>query len=213
MVEEHSMQQLQSVKNMSKRRHETLGRVHPYLQTVEPSTYGSSVTFEETRAVIQSELQCPICHDMVKRTYITPCSHIFCKSCILEWLQRNPTCPTCRKFTLVANVHRVAQLDKVIRSLLNPAAASRNKSSEPASSFVESGTSLETVISQFSLVNLHQATKQMTKLETQSAPPVQPEFGQQKSSKEVTLELEIKQCKETIIGLSGIIHDLTNRQK
>jgi hypothetical protein len=40
---------------------------------------------------------CPICYDDPNEPLITPCcSHVFCATCLLMSLARNPDCPLCR---------------------------------------------------------------------------------------------------------------------
>lgn len=48
---------------------------------------------------LHSELMCPICLDMLKKTMTTKeCLHRFCSDCIITALRSgNKECPTCRK--------------------------------------------------------------------------------------------------------------------
>ncbi|EFJ41460.1 hypothetical protein VOLCADRAFT_98495 [Volvox carteri f. nagariensis] len=39
---------------------------------------------------------CPVCQDPVNTPVRLDCGHIFCEECILEWLERDRTCPMCR---------------------------------------------------------------------------------------------------------------------
>ena len=58
-----------------------------------------------------AEWTCPICQDVINEvTYVIPCNHRFCVSCIMHWVKRNPSCPLCRrpteavKFSVQANI-------------------------------------------------------------------------------------------------------------
>ena len=39
---------------------------------------------------------CTICLDEFQHPIILTCKHVFCESCINEWLNKNTTCPICR---------------------------------------------------------------------------------------------------------------------
>lgn len=41
---------------------------------------------------------CPICMDAIEegQVAVTPCTHVFCVTCILPWIQSNRKCPMCR---------------------------------------------------------------------------------------------------------------------
>ncbi|CAN4104477.1 unnamed protein product [Withania somnifera] len=56
----------------------------------------------ETKNVVSFELgdKCPVCFDIFEDksvVVVTPCSHIFHRSCIFRWLLENSTCPICRE--------------------------------------------------------------------------------------------------------------------
>jgi E3 ubiquitin-protein ligase RNFT1 len=40
--------------------------------------------------------QCPICQDPPREPLQLRCGHVFCDTCISEWLERELTCPMCR---------------------------------------------------------------------------------------------------------------------
>lgn len=41
---------------------------------------------------------CPICLDSLKEiSYIFPCLHQFCYTCILQWAENTPKCPLCKR--------------------------------------------------------------------------------------------------------------------
>ncbi|KAL0983936.1 hypothetical protein UPYG_G00134960 [Umbra pygmaea] len=43
------------------------------------------------------ELLCTICRCVLRCPVRVACNHVFCKTCILQWLRRQETCPCCRK--------------------------------------------------------------------------------------------------------------------
>jgi len=45
---------------------------------------------------IAPELICPVCTGILDTPIRTPCSHLFCKACLNEWLARSKGCPQCR---------------------------------------------------------------------------------------------------------------------
>jgi len=56
--------------------------------------HGTAPVQEE---VLETGNQCPICQDALKSPLKLDCGHIYCDDCIGEWLERERTCPMCRK--------------------------------------------------------------------------------------------------------------------
>ena len=44
----------------------------------------------------EHETKCPLCLSNLESSASTPCGHIFCWSCILDWCNRKQECPLCR---------------------------------------------------------------------------------------------------------------------
>jgi hypothetical protein len=57
--------------------------------------YGHYSTLEEYNSA-SSSLECPVCFDSPKQPVTLECKHIFCESCINQWLEKEKTCPVCR---------------------------------------------------------------------------------------------------------------------
>eukprot|EP01025_Chloroclados_australasicus_P017360 TRINITY_DN18836_c0_g1_i1.p1 TRINITY_DN18836_c0_g1~~TRINITY_DN18836_c0_g1_i1.p1 ORF type:complete len:453 (+),score=43.61 TRINITY_DN18836_c0_g1_i1:188-1546(+) len=55
---------------------------------------------ESKEEIMEAGDQCPICQERLSQTGMFPtkleCGHIFCEDCIMEWLERDRTCPMCR---------------------------------------------------------------------------------------------------------------------
>ncbi|XP_037935051.1 peroxisome biogenesis factor 10 [Teleopsis dalmanni] len=48
--------------------------------------------------------QCVLCLEPRTNTSLTPCGHLFCWTCILEWLDERDECPVCRETVKKSNV-------------------------------------------------------------------------------------------------------------
>jgi hypothetical protein len=60
------------------------------------------------RQIIQAT--CPICiralSELTQAELVsTPCGHLFCYTCIHEWIITNQNCPICRKATSIESIH------------------------------------------------------------------------------------------------------------
>lgn len=42
------------------------------------------------------EPRCPICLENIHQPVVTSCNHTFCRYCLIRWLVRNSSCPSCR---------------------------------------------------------------------------------------------------------------------
>lgn len=73
---EHKRQQLESIKQAGKN----------FLQRS-----------SSTKDVDPNTPQCILCLEPRSNSSLTPCGHIFCWSCLLEWLEERDECPLCRE--------------------------------------------------------------------------------------------------------------------
>lgn len=60
---------------------------------------------------ISNNSKCSLCLEPRKNTSLSFCGHLFCWSCIHEWLQTNNFCPICRK---TLNPRRIVPLQNFI---------------------------------------------------------------------------------------------------
>lgn len=61
---------------------------------------------KDTMAWIHSRQQrkCTLCLDAMKDPSVTTCGHVFCWTCIGDWVREKPECPLCRQSVLVQHI-------------------------------------------------------------------------------------------------------------
>jgi hypothetical protein len=65
------------------------------------------VSLKDRITRVKDEL-CAICYDEHKvPTFVMCCSRIFCGACIIQWIQRNPSCPLCRSPLEYKNLRQI----------------------------------------------------------------------------------------------------------
>lgn len=66
----------------------------------------------KNRKVPNNQMECAICFSPCEKPCTLTCTHVFCRSCIMKWLEspvqlEKPTCPMCRGPTLFKGIQRV----------------------------------------------------------------------------------------------------------
>ena len=61
-----------------------------------PSAAAAPPPTKPTRKESCIDDECPICFENFEDASKTPCNHIFCKECIMDWLSHTASCPMCR---------------------------------------------------------------------------------------------------------------------
>jgi len=56
--------------------------------------YGIYVSKEEI--IEAGSPDCSICYEMMQSPVKLSCSHMFCEECVMEWFDRERSCPLCR---------------------------------------------------------------------------------------------------------------------
>ncbi|KAG8195397.1 hypothetical protein JTE90_001409 [Oedothorax gibbosus] len=65
---------------------------------------------------VDEDLMCPICSGVLEEPLHAPqCEHAFCKSCITEWLTRQPSCPVDRQRI---TTNELKPVPRILRNLL-----------------------------------------------------------------------------------------------
>ncbi|XP_027127492.2 E3 ubiquitin-protein ligase COP1-like [Coffea arabica] len=72
-------------------------------------------TEEEEGELLDKELLCPICMQIIKDAFLTSCGHSFCYMCIVTHLQNKSDCPCCSHFLTPSQLYPNFLLDKLLK--------------------------------------------------------------------------------------------------
>lgn len=79
----------------------------PLLPVGAATDASNNLSNAETVEVLRKKLKCSICLDSIDELTTTSCGHLFCWSCVREWVRRNKTCPLCKRKQTLRDVHRI----------------------------------------------------------------------------------------------------------
>mmetsp|Transcript_32844 Transcript_32844/g.59511 ORF Transcript_32844/g.59511 Transcript_32844/m.59511 type:complete len:303 (-) Transcript_32844:669-1577(-) len=82
-----------------------------------PCEAEENFTGKEVAEVLFNNLMCSICHGWLAASHTMTCGHMFCGSCLSSWLERQRSCPECRKPFSGMPV-RCRNIDNTINELL-----------------------------------------------------------------------------------------------
>ena len=74
------------------------------------------------------DLQCVICHDIFDRPTTLLCGHTYCMGCIFDYLEENPSCPTCKAFVANNNLKVNIAIQKLTERYRRRETAAQNLS-------------------------------------------------------------------------------------
>lgn len=72
--------------------------------------------FENADLLVELDLVCPICRNVVEDTVVTSCAHIFCANCLERAFEGGRRCPTCRNASV--KVDRSATMRSYVNRLI-----------------------------------------------------------------------------------------------
>ncbi|XP_027737868.1 E3 ubiquitin-protein ligase Topors-like [Empidonax traillii] len=88
-------------------------------------------TLQSTEMAMETDWSCPICRDTRRsRASALPCCHQFCLSCILQWAQRNPSCPLCRTPIDAVRFSEQGRWDSLLFVIMHPGVSPQASSQE-----------------------------------------------------------------------------------
>ena len=64
-------------------------------RTTKPSRMNATPAIQESLQQLATDLQCPLCHQVLIHASTLACAHVFCQSCIDHYANNSWNCPVC----------------------------------------------------------------------------------------------------------------------
>ena len=61
---------------------------------------------EPNQEAHSAEFTCAVCCNLVDAPLLTRCHHVFCLSCLQDWFNTKPSCPTCSQVRVLSRTPR-----------------------------------------------------------------------------------------------------------
>ncbi|KAF3348846.1 ABC transporter G family member 21 [Verticillium dahliae VDG2] len=85
----------------------TLGEEYCDVIQVDTSRHGAArlpALSRRAAYILASQRKCTLCLEPMRDPAATGCGHVFCWSCIGDWVREKPECPLCRREALVQHI-------------------------------------------------------------------------------------------------------------
>lgn len=100
---------------------------------------------------------CPICldpmDDMSSMVVATTCRHVFCRTCIVPWAQKNKTCPVCRGVTEKALIHLGERDMKIASEIIEPTQEEEMPPPLPDTGRIQTRGTTERILRELNLID------------------------------------------------------------